>query len=101
METENTETSPHRDDKSNNTLFTAVTNLNEYLTTLHATLPPHTALLLFSGHNDSRSMSTLAARGEKYQTSQQQRRSSSSSGAAAGGAHWSTADDRALEEAVV
>ena len=46
-------------------------------------------------------MYTLAARRAKYQTSQQQQKSSSSSGAAAGGARWSTADDRALEEAVI
>jgi RNA exonuclease 1 len=104
-ETENTETPPHHEDKGNNALFAAVTNLNAYLTTLHAALPPHTALLLFSGHSDPRSMSTLAARRAEYQTSQQQQQgnqgSGSSGSAAAGGVRWSTADDRALEEAVV
>ena len=88
-ETENTEAPP--EDKSNNALFAAVTNLNAYLTTLHAALPPHTALLLFSGHSDPRSMSTLAARRAEYQTSQQQQgnQGSGSSGAtASGGVRW-------------
>ena len=68
-ETENTETLSPPDDKGNNALFAAVTNLNAYLTTLHAALPSHTALLLFSGHSDPRSMSTstLAARRAEYQ----------------------------------
>ena len=47
-------------------------------------------------------MSTLAARRAEYQTSQQGKQSSSAE-ATGGGAtvRWSTADDRALEEAVV
>ena len=91
VETETTETPPPPEDKSNNALFAAVTNLNAYLTTLHAALPPHTALLLFSGHSDPRSMSTLAARRAEYQTSQQQQgnQGSGSSGAtASGGVRW-------------
>ena len=71
-ETESAEIPPPPEDKSSNALFAAVTNLNAYLTTLHAALPPHTALLLFSGHSDPRSMSTLAARRAEYQASQQQ-----------------------------
>ena len=76
-----------------------MTDLNAYLTTLHAALPPHPAapLLLFSGHSDPRSMSTLAAQRAEYQTSQQQQgnQGSGSSGATApGGVRWSTADDR-------
>ena len=85
-----------------NALFTAAKNLNNHLTTLHAALPPRTALLLFSGHSDPRSMSTLAARRAEYQVSQQGNQSSSSSAADGGGTvRWSTGDDRALEEAVV
>jgi hypothetical protein len=53
---------PPPNDSNSNALFTAVTNLNDHLTTLHAALPPRTALLLFSGHSDPRSMSALAAR---------------------------------------
>jgi hypothetical protein len=70
--TESSEVAPPAPDDSNsNVLFAAVTNLNDHLTTLHATLPPRTALLLFSGHSDPRSMSTLAARRAEYQASQQ------------------------------
>ena len=99
-----TETPASPEDKSNNAPFAAVTNLNAYLTTLHVALPPRTTLLLFSGHSDPRSMSTLAARRAEYQTSRKQQgnQGSGSSGATAGGeVRWSTADDRALEEAVV
>ena len=54
---------PDANSKSNsNTLFAATTNLNDHLTTLHAALPPRTALLLFPGHSDPLSMSALAAR---------------------------------------
>jgi hypothetical protein len=92
------------DDSHGNALFAAVTNLNDHLTTLHAALPPRTALLLFSGHSDPRSMSTLAARRAEYQASQQVKESGSAAAAAeieGGTVLWSTADDRALEEAVV
>ncbi|KAN0141726.1 hypothetical protein V8E53_000188 [Lactarius tabidus] len=95
---------PPPDDSNGNALFTAVTNLNDHLTTLHAALPPRTALLLFSGHSDPRSMSTLAARRAEYQASQQVKESGSAAAAAeieGGAVRWSTADDRALEEAVV
>ncbi|KAN0141735.1 hypothetical protein V8E53_000197 [Lactarius tabidus] len=95
---------PAPDDSNGNALFTAVTNLNDHLTTLHAALPPRTALLLFSGHSDPRSMSTLAARWAEYQASQQVKESGSAAAAAeieGGAVRWSTADDRALEEAVV
>ncbi|KAH9061888.1 hypothetical protein EDB87DRAFT_383981 [Lactarius vividus] len=103
--TENAET-PSTADRNGNTLFAAVTDLNAHLTALHAALPPRTALLLFSGHSDPRSMSTLAARRAECQGGQNQRYGNQSdSGAAAAGtgdgaARWSTADDRALEEAV-
>ena len=76
-ETENTEVPLPPRDKSNNALLAALTNLNAYL------------------------ISTLAARRTECQTSQQQQGSSSNSGAAAGGARWNTADDRALDEAVI
>ncbi|KAI9434729.1 hypothetical protein H4582DRAFT_1881782 [Lactarius indigo] len=90
-------------DGSGNSLFAAVTDLNAHLTALHAALPPRTALLLFSGHSDPRSMSTLAARRAECQGGQNQRQSGSGAGAGTGdgaAVRWSTADDRALEEAV-
>jgi RNA exonuclease 1 len=54
--------------QNNNVLFSAVTDLNAQLTTLHAAVPPRTAFLLFSGHNDPRSMLTLATGHAQYQT---------------------------------
>ena len=103
---DNAETPLQPSDGNNNTLFKAATNLNAHLTALHAALPARTALLLFSGHSDPRSMSTLAARRAEYQASQNQRPGNQSSYGAATGTgdsavRWSTADDRALEEAVV
>jgi len=95
-------------------LFSAVTNLNAQLTTLHAALPPRTAFLLFSGHSDPRSMSGLASRRAQYQASQNQNQNQVNSTATSAGTgigttgtgvsvplRWSTADERALEEAVV
>ena len=103
--------------QNNNVLFSAVTDLNAQLTTLHAALPPRTAFVLFSGHSDPRSMSALNARRAQYQaqTSQNQNQNQNqvnpfvaSIGTGTGPAgtdvsvplRWSTADERALEEAV-
>ncbi|KAH9958157.1 hypothetical protein BC827DRAFT_1362457 [Russula dissimulans] len=105
-----------------NVLFSAVTNLDAQLTALHAALPARTAFLLFSGHSDPRGMSVLAARRAEYQASQNQNQNQNQNqsglaaaaattttsgisgahgtGAGAGAVRWSTADDRALEEAV-
>jgi hypothetical protein len=68
---------PPPDDKSN-ALFATVTTLNDHFTTLHAALLSRTALLLFLGHSDLCSISTLAARWAEYQASQQGNQSSSS-----------------------
>jgi len=89
-------------------LYDAVTNLDALLTALHAALPPRTAFLLFSGHSDPRGMSALAARRAEYQASYQSQNQSgpaagdgaATAAAAAAAVRWSTADDRALEEAV-
>ena len=110
-----TATSPDQN-QNNNVLFSAVTDLNAQLTTLHAALPPRTAFLLFSGHSDPRSMSALAARRAQYQAQasqmQNQNQGNSSAASVSTGTdpagtdvsvplRWSTADERALEEAVV
>ncbi|KAF8496216.1 hypothetical protein F5888DRAFT_1706478 [Russula emetica] len=106
-----TATSPSQN-QNNDILFSAVTTLNAQLTTLHAALPPRTAFLLISGHSDPRSMSTLAARRAQYQASQNQNQVNCSSASVGTGTgpvgtdvsvppRWTTADERALEEAVV
>jgi RNA exonuclease 1 len=96
--------------ENNNALLSAVSNLNAQLTALHAALPPRTAFLLVSGHSDPRGMSALAARRAQYQASQNQNQNhgtATSTGTDTTGTdvsaplRWSTADDRALEEAVV
>jgi len=115
---------PPQSPPEKNVLFEAVTSLDAQLTTLHAALPPRTAFLLFSGHSDPRAMSALAARRAEFQASLGQSQSRKQSGGIAaatthagmttttsgdstGGAgcdanavRWTTADDRALEEAV-
>ncbi|KAI9508061.1 hypothetical protein F5148DRAFT_1284472 [Russula earlei] len=97
-----------------NVLLTAVRNLEAHLTALHAAFPPRTAFLLFSGHSDPRAMSALAARRAEHQARQMQNGSApacSTAGTGDGGAasaasasasvlRWSTADERALQEAV-
>jgi RNA exonuclease 1 len=104
-------------DQNNNVFFSApVTDLNAQLTSLHAALPPRTAFLLFSGHSDPRSMSALATRRAQYQAQASQNQNQNQVNSSAGGSgtgtgpegtdvsvplRWSTADERALEEAVV
>jgi len=84
-----------------NVLVSAVTKLNDHLTTLHAALPARTAFILFSGHSDPRKMSALAARRAEYQASQNQSGPATGVGDSASAVRWSSADERALEEAVV
>ena len=95
--------------QNDNFLFSAVSNLK----VLHAALPLRTAFLPFPGHSDPRAMSVLGAQRAQYQASRDQNtnpihESASSAGAGAASAgtddnalvRWSTADERALEEAV-
>jgi RNA exonuclease 1 len=97
-----------------NVLFEAVTSLEEQLTALHGALPPRTAFLLFSGHSDPRRMSALAARRAEFQASQNQSQrenggtpvaayagTTTGGGGSVSAVRWNTADDRALEEAVM
>ncbi len=89
-----------------NALFSAVTNLNTRLRMLHAALPPRTAFLLFSRHIDPRSMSVPAARWGQCQASKNHSQMNGSASSAAGTdasapLRRNTADERALEEAVV
>lgn len=107
---------PPQSPPEKNVLFEAVTSLDAQLTTLHAALPPRTAFLLFSGHSDPRTMSALAARRAEFQASLNQSQSQKQNGGIAAAAanagttttatsdtnavRWTTADDRALAEAV-
>ena len=59
--------SPSPPDGNGITLFAAATNLDTHLTSLHTSLPLHTALLLFSWHSNLGLMAVLAARRTEYQ----------------------------------
>ncbi|GAA5948990.1 hypothetical protein JCM21900_003164 [Sporobolomyces salmonicolor] len=47
-------------------IATAFASLNARLSTLHTSLPPLTALIVFTGHGDPREMSRLAAKKAKF-----------------------------------
>jgi RNA exonuclease 1 len=47
---------------SRTALTPILTSLNTHLTRLHASLPPRTALIIFTGHSDPRQMSYLNSR---------------------------------------
>jgi hypothetical protein len=101
MKTENWEVPPPLPDNAN-ALFAAMTNLNDHLTTLRAVLPLNCDAPAL-GHSDPRSMSRLAACRAEYQVSHQGTKSGSAAaeGSEGGTVRWSTADVRALKEAVV
>jgi len=92
-------------DGNGDSLFAAVRNLNAPLTALHAAHPCSTALLLFSGNSDPRSMSAHAARRADSQICQNQQhgdQSSSGVSTGTGGSAGGLQDrGRALEEAVL
>lgn len=75
----------------------ALTSLNERLSTLHAALPSRTALILFTGHGDPRTMAALNARKGAFD---QALRMGVSPGDLTEGQKWTNADVRQLEEAV-
>ncbi|KAI0255657.1 hypothetical protein BJV78DRAFT_1177595 [Lactifluus subvellereus] len=89
---------PAPDDK---VLFSAIAKLNDHLTTLHAGLPARTAFILFSGHSNPLTMSTLAAQRAEYQGSQNQIGPAAGMGGSASAVRWSSADSRAVQEAVI
>lgn len=82
----------------------ALRTLNSHLTIIHATLPPRTAFVVFTGHSDPRPMVALQARKTAFEnavralqmTSKQPLNASS----VPEGVRWTTADARDLEEAV-
>jgi RNA exonuclease 1 len=45
----------------------AYTKLNDQLAQLHASLPPRSALIVFTGHDDPRAMSQLMAKKTKFE----------------------------------
>lgn len=74
-----------------------LTTLNEQLKTLHAALPPRTAIVIFSGHSDPRKMSSLNARKAAFENALRSGKTSEELGPEL---KWSAGDGRDLEEAV-
>ncbi|KIY73353.1 hypothetical protein CYLTODRAFT_386946 [Cylindrobasidium torrendii FP15055 ss-10] len=68
--------------------------LNNNLKTLHASLPPRTALLIFTGHSDPRAMSLLNARKYRFEQAIRSGKESTELGPEDS---WSSADMRELE----
>lgn len=47
-------------------LTTIYSNLNSQIASIHASLPPLTALIIFTGHSDPKEMSRLTAKKAKF-----------------------------------
>ena len=75
----------------------ALTKLNTQLQQLHASLPPRTALVIFSGHSDPRRMAELNARKSAWEMAM---KSGKNVEDLPREAYWSSANGRALEEEV-
>ncbi|KAF8530788.1 hypothetical protein JB92DRAFT_3081178 [Gautieria morchelliformis] len=73
----------------------ALAALNTRLQSLHAALPPRTALLLFGGHSDPRSMASLGQQKAKFENEVRSGRPPEEIPKENG---WTTAEGRALEE---
>ncbi|KAF9526559.1 ribonuclease H [Crepidotus variabilis] len=74
-------------------------DLNRHLTALHASLPPRTAFLIFTGHSDPRKMAQLNARKSRWETALKSGKSVEEV-VNVEGVRWTTADTRELEEQV-
>ncbi|KAK7060527.1 hypothetical protein VNI00_001293 [Paramarasmius palmivorus] len=75
----------------------AATTLNTQLKALHASLPPRTALIIFTGHSDPRRMSALNQRKNVFENVI---RNGTAVQTLQPAEQWSTSDSRSLEEAV-
>ncbi|KAI6001680.1 hypothetical protein F5J12DRAFT_894545 [Pisolithus orientalis] len=78
-------------------LLAAQTKLNSHLTTLYASLPPRTAVVVFTGHSDPRHMSALNARKSAFEGAI---RSGKKAEEMDRSEWWTAADGRELEEEV-
>ena len=89
---------------------TALKQLDSHLSVVHASLPPRTALVVFTGHSDPRTMGKLQARKAEFENALRNGivgasgnvlgEASIGAGGTNGDVRWSAADARALEEAV-
>ncbi|KAG6840115.1 hypothetical protein C0991_008905 [Blastosporella zonata] len=79
------------------TLKSIYETLNAQLKTLHASLPPRTALVIFTGHSDPRRMAQLNARKTLFENAVRSGKTSEEMGP---DVRWTTSDGRDLEGAV-
>ncbi|KII92706.1 hypothetical protein PLICRDRAFT_155437 [Plicaturopsis crispa FD-325 SS-3] len=79
------------------TIAPVVSALNTHLKALHASLPPRTALLIFTGHSDPRRMAMLNARKSAFETSLRSGKTPEDIGR---DNWWTSVDARELEEEV-
>ncbi|KDR67520.1 hypothetical protein GALMADRAFT_258141 [Galerina marginata CBS 339.88] len=79
-------------------LAPVLSTLNQHLKSLHAALPPRTALVIFTGHSDPRRMSILNARKSAFENALKAGKTPEELGVL--GLKWSASDGRELEEAV-
>lgn len=84
-------TPPPTQEVLNETLQT----LNNHLMTIHASLPPRTAFIIFTGHSDPRKMAALNARKAQFETALRSGKAPEELDV-----RWTAADGRDLEEAV-
>ncbi|EJC98240.1 uncharacterized protein FOMMEDRAFT_143323 [Fomitiporia mediterranea MF3/22] len=86
------------------TVENALKTLNSHLSLIHASLPPRTAFVVFTGHSDPRPMVALQARKNAFENAlRASQASSSTSGSSVSvpeGVRWTASDARDLEEAV-
>jgi len=79
-------------------LVSVTTELNAHLKRIHASLPPRTALIIFTGHSDPRRMSILNARKIAFENGLKSGKTPELLREM--GLAWSSAEGRALEESV-
>jgi RNA exonuclease 1 len=72
-------------------------NLNTQLKKFHSSLPPRTAVIIFTGHSDPRRMASLNARKSAFEAAL---RSGKTSESMSPEERWTAGNGRELEEAV-
>jgi RNA exonuclease 1 len=74
-----------------------ISNLNTQLTELHRSLPPRTAMIIFTGHSDPRRMTALNARKSAFEAALRSGKTTEDIGK---DMWWTSTDARGLEEEV-
>lgn len=78
-------------------IASACNTLNAHLSLIHASLPPCTAFILFTGHSDPRHMAALQSQKSAFENAY---RAAKEAIALPSGVSWTTKDERELQDAV-